>query len=80
MQCRALLSVDDMVSTVMTAMADTGRVNDTLFIYTTDNGLMNGDHRLPGKKAPYESSIRVPFIVRYDPLTAPGERLMTTWS
>ena len=72
MQCRALLSVDDMVSTVMTAMADTGRTNDTLFIYTSDNGLMNGDHRLPGKKAPYESSIRVPFIVRYDPMTAPG--------
>ena len=71
-QCRALLSVDDMVSTVMTAMADTGRTNDTLFIYTSDNGLMNGDHRLPGKKAPYESSIRVPFIVRYDPMTAPG--------
>lgn len=71
-QCRALLSVDDMVQTVMTAMNDAGRTNDTLFIYTSDNGLMNGDHRLPGKKAPYESSIRVPFIVRYDPMTTPG--------
>lgn len=70
MQCRALLSVDDMVSTVMQDMADAGRLQNTLFIYSSDNGLMNGEHRLRTKKAPYESSIKVPFVVRYDPLTA----------
>jgi N-acetylglucosamine-6-sulfatase len=69
-QCRTLLSVDDMVDTVMQAMTDTGRLNDTFFLFMTDNGYMNGDHRLKGKKVPYEASIRVPFIVRYDPVTA----------
>jgi N-acetylglucosamine-6-sulfatase len=69
-QCRTLLSVDDMVNTVMQAMTDTGRLNDTFFLFMTDNGFMNGEHRWKAKKVPYESSIRVPFIVRYDPITA----------
>jgi arylsulfatase A-like enzyme len=33
------------------------------------------EHRWPGKKVPYESSIRVPMVIRYDPLTQ-----LTAWT
>ncbi len=51
-ECRALLSVDDMVGTVTQALADTGRLNDTFILYMTDNGFMNGEHRWKAKKVP----------------------------
>ena len=35
----------------------------------SDNGFLNGEHDITGKKVPYEESIRVPMVVRYDPLT-----------
>jgi len=67
--CRALLAVDDAVRKVLRALQDTGRMRSTLIVFTSDNGALYGEHRLFGKKVPYEESIRVPMIVRYDPLT-----------
>jgi arylsulfatase A-like enzyme len=36
----------------------------------SDNGFLWGEHRLFGKELPYEESIRVPIVMRYDPLTS----------
>ena len=69
MQCETLLSVDEMVATILDALVDSGRLGSTLILYSSDNGLANGEHRWQNKRAPYESSVRVPFVVRYDPLT-----------
>lgn len=68
-QCRTLLSVDDLVATVLGALEDTGRMGNTLIVYMSDNGLMNGEHRWPNKEVPYEGAIRVPLVMRYDPVT-----------
>jgi arylsulfatase A-like enzyme len=54
------------------ALRDTGRLHDTLIIFTSDNGLSWGEHRWVKKEVPYEESIRVPLAIRYDPLTATG--------
>ena len=70
--CRTLLAVDDAVRTIVNALADTGRINDTLIVYTSDNGLLRGEHRLLYKKAAYEESIRVPMVMRYDGMTPRG--------
>jgi N-acetylglucosamine-6-sulfatase len=67
--CRTLLSVDDGLASVIDALTDTGRMDTTMFIYTSDNGILDGEHRHTEKKVPYEESIRVPLVVRYDPLT-----------
>jgi len=40
--------------------------NNTLIIFTTDNGMFHGAHGLAGKWYPYQESIRVPLII-YDP-------------
>jgi arylsulfatase len=43
-----------------------GIYNNTMIIFTTDNGLLQGAHGLAGKWNPFEESIRVPLII-YDP-------------
>jgi N-acetylglucosamine-6-sulfatase len=68
-QCRSLLAIDDAVHTILTALQDTGRLSNTLIVFMSDNGFLNGEHNTTGKKVPYEESIKVPFVVRYDPLT-----------
>jgi N-acetylglucosamine-6-sulfatase len=40
-----------------------------MLVFMSDNGILLGEHHWFGKKVPYEESIRVPMIVRYDPVT-----------
>ena len=69
-QYRTLLAVDDAVATVVSALRDTGRLSDTMIIFASDNGLTLAEHRIKeDKEVPYEESIRVPLVIRYDPLT-----------
>src|SRR6185437_343203 len=68
-QCRALLGVDDAVGTIIKALSDTGKLSNTLILFMSDNGVLLGEHRWRFKKVPYEQAIRVPLIVRYDPVT-----------
>lgn len=69
-QCRALLSVDDGVAATLRALRDTGRLGNTFFVFMSDQGLFLGEHRLQAVKIlTYEEAIRIPLIIRYDPLT-----------
>jgi arylsulfatase A-like enzyme len=61
---RALQSVDDLVAAVVAALKDSGKLDNTVVIYTSDNGFLFGDHRLVGKTAAYEGSIKVPLLMR----------------
>jgi N-acetylglucosamine-6-sulfatase len=49
---RSLQSVDDLVAAV------TGKLDNTVVIYTSDNGFLFDDHRLVGKTAAYEGRSR----------------------
>lgn len=68
-QYRSLLAVDDAVLEVLGALTDTGRLTNALVIFASDNGYSWGEHRWTSKTVPYEESIRVPLIIRYDQLT-----------
>ena len=65
-QLESLLAVDDAVGELLDALADTRRLDETLFVFTSDNGYLWGEHRWRSKIVPYEESIRVPLVVRYD--------------
>ena len=54
---------------ILDALRTTGRLSNTLIVYASDNGVEFGEHRLTNKEDPYEASIRVPIVVRFDPLT-----------
>jgi N-acetylglucosamine-6-sulfatase len=62
---QSLLAVDEGVAKVVAALKRTGRLDDTLILFTSDNGFMQGQHRiLNHKELPYEPSIRVPLVMR----------------
>jgi arylsulfatase A-like enzyme len=73
-QYRTLLSVDDAVAGIVDALTAAGRMSNTMLVFASDNGWLWGEHRWDGKKVPWEESIRVPLVVRYDPMT-PTPRL-----
>jgi arylsulfatase A-like enzyme len=68
-QFRSLLSVDRAVGGILDALRNTGRLGTTFILFASDNGLNIAEHRWTEKRVPYEESIRVPIIVRYDPAT-----------
>lgn len=58
--------VDVAVGMIRAAVAAAGVVDNTVFIFTSDNGFMCGSHGYGSKVLPYEESSRVPLII-YDP-------------
>ncbi|MFL5766464.1 MAG: sulfatase-like hydrolase/transferase [Actinomycetota bacterium] len=65
---RSLLAVDRAVGSIVTALSDTGRLDNTLIVFASDNGLLWGEHRYHGKQLAYDESIRVPLVIRDDNL------------
>ncbi|MGH2966439.1 MAG: sulfatase family protein [Solirubrobacterales bacterium] len=64
-ELESLRSVDDGVKQVIDALAAKDDLDNTLIIYTSDNGYFHGEHRIPvGKTRIYEESIRVPLEMR----------------
>jgi N-acetylglucosamine-6-sulfatase len=64
-----ILSVDDSLGRLYATLKELGELDDTLFIFTGDNGLLNGEHGMVDKRTMHEPSIRVPLVVRYPTLT-----------
>ena len=61
----SLLSVDDAVASIVAELRTVGELDNTLILFTSDNGFFHGEHRVPtGKVLLYEPSIRVPLLMR----------------
>jgi N-acetylglucosamine-6-sulfatase len=61
-----LLAVDDAVASIVDTLRSTGQLDDTLILFTSDNGFFHGEHRVDnGKVLLYEPSIRVPLLMRW---------------
>lgn len=65
-----LLSVDESVGRIYQALKETGQLDRTLIVFTSDNGFALGEHGRVDKRTMYEESLRVPLVVRYPPLIA----------
>ncbi len=62
---RAVASIDEGISRVLDYLDDEGLANQTLVIYTTDNGFFLGEHGWYDKRFMYEPALRIPLLVRY---------------
>jgi N-acetylglucosamine-6-sulfatase len=71
-QHRSLLSVDRAVDGLLRALGETGRLANSLVIYTSDNGISWGEHRWTRKESPYEENVRVPLMIRYGGVAPAG--------
>jgi arylsulfatase A-like enzyme len=73
-QLESLLAVDEGVDALVGALRASGRLENTLIVFASDNGFLWGEHRLPYRKSsPYEESVRIPLVVRWD-RAVPGPR------
>lgn len=61
---RSLQAVDEGVAGAVAALTDLGELADTLVVFTSDNALLMGEHRIVGKDFPYEPDLRVPLLMR----------------
>jgi N-acetylglucosamine-6-sulfatase len=65
LRLESLLAVDDAVGRIVQALKKKGELSRTLIVFTSDNGFLHGEHRIPiGKERPYEPSTRVPLVMR----------------
>jgi hypothetical protein len=62
-KCKSLMAVDDLVANTRSALAAQGRLDNTIFIFTGDNGEASIEHRLNGKGDPYQTTL--PFLVSW---------------
>jgi N-acetylglucosamine-6-sulfatase len=66
----AIRSVDDQIGKIGKELRKSGELKNTFIIFDSDNGYMQGEHRLRSSKfLPYENSIRIPLV-----MSGPGIR------
>ena len=69
--CETLLGMDREIGRLLDAIEPVA--DNTVVVYTSDNGYSWGEHVLTGKRWAYDDNIKVPFIVRWpDGVQSPG--------
>jgi N-acetylglucosamine-6-sulfatase len=79
-RAEALFVLDQQIGKLVATLKKTGEYDDTVLMFTSDNGYFLGEHRMrQGKIWTHEPSMRVPFVVtgsgvprgtRFDPITS----------
>ena len=67
----ALRGIDDLVGAVMMSLEATGTLNNSVVVFTSDAGDMDGQHRFPEKMPAYDESLRTPLLIRVPGSTTP---------
>ena len=62
---RVIASIDDNVGRLLDYLDEEGLAENTIVIYTSDQGFFLGDHGWYDKRFMYEESLRMPFMLRY---------------
>ena len=80
-RAEALFVLDKQIGRLVATLKKTGEYDNTVLMFTSDNGYFLGEHRMrQGKIWTHEPSMRVPFVVsgpgiphgtRYDPISTP---------
>jgi len=74
-QLRALTAVDEGVGRILQALEETGQLDRTMVVFTSDNGYFWREHSLGDKRWAYEESLRDPLVIRYPKLIKAGTRI-----
>ncbi len=69
---RCIASLDDNVGRVLDYLEESGQSENTIVVYTSDQGFFLGDHGLYDKRFMYEHSLRMPLLIRYPKEIAAG--------
>ena len=70
---RMLAAVDESMGRILSALEESGRLDDTVFVFTSDHGYFYGEHGLSQeRRLAYEETIRIPLFIRYPPRVKAG--------
>ncbi|MGZ9586798.1 sulfatase family protein [Paenibacillus marinisediminis] len=69
---RCIASIDDNVGRMLDYLDEARLTEDTIVIYTSDQGFFLGDHGWFDKRFMYEESLRMPLLIRYPSEIKPG--------
>ncbi|MEN1680954.1 MAG: sulfatase-like hydrolase/transferase, partial [Planctomycetota bacterium] len=69
-QLRCLSAVDDGVGRLIEKLRQRGSLDNTLIVFTSDNGYFHLEHRRWDKRLAYDESIRIPMVVAYPGVVA----------
>jgi arylsulfatase A-like enzyme len=69
---RLISAADAQVGRILDRLTALGILDNTVVIFLSDNGYFIGEHGLGDKRAAYEESLRIPFMIRYPALQAGG--------
>jgi len=70
--CQTVTGIDRVVGQILEQLKRLGQADNTIIVYSSDNGILHGEHGYGGKMLLYDPSIRVPLII-HDP-RLPAER------
>ncbi len=70
---RCVKGIDDNLGRLFSYLEATDQMNNTLIVYTADQGFMLGEHDYQDKRWMYEESMRMPFLVRFPQSIKAGE-------
>src|SRR5690606_7297708 len=71
---RAGRAIDDNLGRLLHFLDTHGLADNTIIVYTSDQGYFLGEHGFFDKRMMYEESLRMPFVVRYPREIAAGSR------
>ncbi|MDR2148025.1 MAG: sulfatase [Tannerella sp.] len=69
---KCVSSVDDNIGRVLDYLQKTGELDNTIIIYTSDQGFYLGEHGWFDKRFMYEESLKTPFVIRYPQAISPN--------
>ena len=70
---RHVTGVDENLGRLLDALDELGLAEDTVVVYSSDNGYYLGEHCSGDKRSLYEESLRIPMLVRYPRLFGKGK-------
>lgn len=70
---RTLAAIDDNVGRLLKGLDELGLADNTVVIFTSDNGYYLGEHGLGDKRSAYDESLRIPMLLRYPKLAGKGK-------
>lgn len=71
-QLRCAAAVDDGIGRIMEVLRERGSLENTLIVFTSDNGYFHLEHRRWDKRLAYEESMRIPMLVVYPGMIEKG--------
>ncbi len=74
-QLRCIASIDEGVGRIYEALQKSGHLDNTVFVFTSDNGYFWREHGLGDKRWAFDESIRIPLVLRYPKMVKPGAKI-----